>query len=122
MGDLKYQKRQRYFTARPYECFGLKHRVKVSASKPDKWKVQSFEEELPNGLENHNRACFANAGLQGLFGVPELIKHYEACKEQISQKMQSIRGDTHLMRAGQATRGLSKKGEELNINLNRDEW
>ena len=99
-----------------------KHRAKLSTSRPDGWKVQSSEEEPPKGLENHKRACFANAGLQGLFGVPEIMKHYEARKEQISEKLQSIRGNTKLMRAGQATRGLSKEGKELNININKAEW
>ena len=121
MRDLKDQKRQRYSMVQPYECFGLRHCVKLSTPRPDGLKVQSFEEP-PKGLENHKRACFANAGLQGLFGVPELIKHYEVCKEQISQKMQSIRRYTSLMRAGKATRGLSNEGEELNVNINKAEW
>ena len=40
-------------------------------------------------MNDHN-ACFANAGLQCLFGVPELLAHYEGSGKVSSGNVQTM--------------------------------
>lgn len=40
--------------------------------------LEPASEKIPPGLKNYWRACFANASLQCLFGVPELAARYES--------------------------------------------
>lgn len=81
--------------------------------------------ESPKGLKNHFKACFANAGLQGLSGVPELLAHYEACENMPSEEIQGMFKDyTDLMRRSKAekeTRDQREKREQLESAV-KDKW
>ena len=39
--------------------------------------AEQAKAKIPRGLTNHSLACFANASLQCLFGVPELAENYQ---------------------------------------------
>ena len=97
--------------------FGLKFGVKLSNIESAKRKVSTIEEsveEPPKGLMNHSKACFANAALQNLLGVPELVNYYksfangtlEVVKDMVSE-------DAEMTRNGKRTRDLNKKIKEL---------
>ena len=52
--------------------------------------IKEVQADPPKGLKNYLNACFANAGLQCLFGVPELLAHYEASGKGFSGDIQNI--------------------------------
>lgn len=97
--------------------FGLKDGAKLSGPACSAGKASIAEEEPeepPKGLANHYRSCFANAGLQCLFGVPELSAHFEASKGETLEDVQEIvAGDATLSQKGKPTRDLQKKRESL---------
>ena len=45
---------------------------------------------MPKGFKNHGNACFANASVQCLLGVPELRAHYEASGKRLSNEVQNM--------------------------------
>lgn len=94
-----------------------KNGAKLSGPEGSAWKAPAAEgdsEEPPKGLSNHFRACFANAGLQGLFGVPELTAHFESFKGKTLEEVRNIiAGDATLSQKGKPTRDLQKKREQL---------
>ena len=51
--------------------------------------------ESPKGLENYLKACFANAGLQCLLGVPELPAHYEASGKDYPEDVHNMFVEYH---------------------------
>lgn len=58
------------------EKAAMKRKLEGEASSDRPSKQARIAE--PKGLRNFRRACFANAPLQCLLGVPELADHYEA--------------------------------------------
>lgn len=42
------------------------------------------------GLDNHYKGCFANAGLQCLFGIPEFLAHFDASGTSPSEEVQNL--------------------------------
>lgn len=76
----------------------------------------------PKGLKNHKYTCFANASLQALFGVPELLEHYEACEKVLSDEVWSMfTAYTNLPRAQKASKTPVKQRDQLR-SLVEDKW
>ncbi len=92
------------------EMFRLKHDVKFSAPEDTPRKAPNAEkkaEEPPKGLKNHRNACFANSGLQGLLGVPELANFLQdLANGTLKEIEETMSGCPDLTRPEKSTREM----------------
>lgn len=95
----------------------LRHGVQCSTKDPTNWKTPTVEEgleELPRGLRNHSLACFANASLQSLLGVPGLAQPCQDFADDTLEEVEEmIIRDPDLTRKATLTKGLQKKRNQL---------
>ena len=85
--------------------------------------IKEVQADSPKGLKNYLNACFANAGLQCLFGVPEFVAHYEASEKGFSGDIQNIFVEYHdLMMKRTANRKRCQEMEEQLRSAVEDTW
>lgn len=69
---------------------------------------------VPAGLSNYRRACFANASLQCLFGVPELTARYQPfASGALTEPKSKLASFPDMDRQGKSTRGIDKQREAV---------
>ena len=77
--------------------------------------------ESLKGLYNHKKACFANAGLQCLFGIPELLAHYEASETGSSEEVQNMFMKYIAQKPSPKPKAIEKMRQQLRSAV-EDEW
>lgn len=100
--------------------------AKLSTSEHTGQKRPSIEDvraDSPKGLINYLNACFANAGLQCLFGVPELLAHYKASGKVFSGDVQNMFLEYHGLMMERTADEEQRQGvkEQLRPAV-EDEW
>ena len=87
-------------------------------------KTPSIDEvstESLKGLHNHKKACFANAGLQCLFGIPELLAHYEASETRFSEEVQNIFVEYTAQKPRPKPKAIEKMRQQIRSAV-EDQW